>query len=728
MTAPNVNETPKRVAIIGGGCAGLAAALELTDPALDGQYAVTVYQMGWRLGGKGASGRGPHDRIEEHGTHAWMGCYENAFRMIRGVYDSLADERRDCPIVGWRDAFSPLPHIGLAHWSPEQGWDVWSTYFPPLPGLPGDPLGDSHELGTNPFSINGYLLRCVAALGALLEASYAPASRDEDAARRSEDDQQHWHGRVGLVERARRVLAGGLAGLRSPAQLRESLRLLAALFTGVSPPLRALTLGLLELVNERIGQVLGPANHTDQDALLGAAVAEIMATCIRGCIVDGALGSEQGFELVDEWDFRDWLLHHGASERSVNSTFIRGLYNLMFAYEDGDPRRPMLAAGVALRVCVRMFFTYRGALFWRMTAGMGEIVFTPIYQLLRKRGVRFEFFHRLEHLHTITGASPETSRVSALEFSVQARPQADRYEPLIDVRGLPCWPSEPLWGQLEAGETLRAQGREFEAAWDRRCVGSKLLEAGRDFDFVVMAVSLGEIPNVCGELITRHRAWREMVARVKTVATQAFQLWLTPTMEQLGWARGPIMMTGFHHPFDSWADHTPLIPHESWPADHQPGALAYFCNVLAESNPEGSAWTQPDYHRAMRAQAEDNAVDFLERQIGALWPGAVTAAGDFRWELLTAPEGVGPSPLASQYVRANCGPSDRYVLSVPGSTQYRISPLDRHCENLTIAGDWTECGINVGCIEAAVMSGMLAAHALTGWFPSCESIVGYHHP
>src|SRR3954463_6931087 len=57
--------TSTRVAIIGGGCASLTTAFELTRPELAGRYAVTVYQMGWRLGGKGASGRGVHDRIEE---------------------------------------------------------------------------------------------------------------------------------------------------------------------------------------------------------------------------------------------------------------------------------------------------------------------------------------------------------------------------------------------------------------------------------------------------------------------------------------------------------------------------------------------------------------------------------------------------------------------------------------------------------------------------------------
>ncbi len=66
--------------MLGGGCAAMAAAFELSRPEHAGRFEVTVYQMGWRLGGKGASGRGRHDRIEEHGLHLWMGFYENAFR------------------------------------------------------------------------------------------------------------------------------------------------------------------------------------------------------------------------------------------------------------------------------------------------------------------------------------------------------------------------------------------------------------------------------------------------------------------------------------------------------------------------------------------------------------------------------------------------------------------------------------------------------------------------
>ena len=70
----------------------MAAAFELTRPTHRGKYQVTVYQVGWRLGGKGASGRGPADRIEEHGIHIWMGFYENAFRLLRECYAELNRE------------------------------------------------------------------------------------------------------------------------------------------------------------------------------------------------------------------------------------------------------------------------------------------------------------------------------------------------------------------------------------------------------------------------------------------------------------------------------------------------------------------------------------------------------------------------------------------------------------------------------------------------------------
>jgi uncharacterized protein with NAD-binding domain and iron-sulfur cluster len=62
----------------------------------------------------------------------------------------------------------------------------------------------------------------------------------------------------------------------------------------------------------------------------------------------------------------------------------------------------------------------------------------------------------------------------------------------------------------------------------------------------------------------------------------------------------------------------------------------------------------------------------------------------------------------------NIDPSDRYVQSLPGSDQYRLRPDESGYDNLVLAGDWTDCGMNAGCIEAAVMSGLQAANAVLG--------------
>ena len=122
----------------------------------------------------------------------------------------------------------------------------------------------------------------------------------------------------------------------------------------------------------------------------------------------------------------------------------------------------------------------------------------------------------------------------------------------------------------------------------------------------------------------------------------------------------------------------------------------------------------------------------MNRDLDQLWPQAVDAAGRFRWNVLRSPvpdnDSVpDDSRFSSQFWTANINPSDRYSLSLPATLRFRISPLDCDFDNLTVAGDWTDCGFNEGCVEAAVMSGRLAAHAIST-FPPLEDIDGYDHP
>ena len=112
----------KKVAIIGGGMAGLTAAWYLSGRKSRGEIEVTVYQRGWRLGGKGASSRGAHGRIEEHGLHIWLGFYDNAFRLIRDCYEELKRDPRTCPLATWRDAFKEAPDVGLTQRTARGQW------------------------------------------------------------------------------------------------------------------------------------------------------------------------------------------------------------------------------------------------------------------------------------------------------------------------------------------------------------------------------------------------------------------------------------------------------------------------------------------------------------------------------------------------------------------------------------------------------------------------------
>jgi uncharacterized protein with NAD-binding domain and iron-sulfur cluster len=205
---------------------------------------------------------------------------------------------------------------------------------------------------------------------------------------------------------------------------------------------------------------------------------------------------------------------------------------------------------------------------------------------------------------------------------------------------------------------------------------------------------------------------------------------MSPGVADLGWT-GPagVTVSGFVEPFDTWADMAHLLPEESWPAEGAPRSLAYFCSVLPGQAGETDR-SRGSYPAERREEVRRAAVGFLERDVHHLWPAAASAAAGFRWDLLVsglADAPAGAERFASQFWTANVNPSDRYTLSLPGTAEDRISPLDNSYDNLTITGDWTSCGLIAGCVEAAVMSGRLAAHAICR-SPALAEIVGFDHP
>ena len=703
-----------KIAIIGGGCASLAAAFELTRPELTEKFDVTVYQLGWRLGGKGASGRGLCDRIEEHGLHLWMGFYENAFRVIRDCYEELARDPDKCRIATWRDAFSPCPLSAVADLEPDGEWLQWTVLFPGSSGDPGDPVASESR-----WTLGKYLTRCVVLVRSLLDSLYGSelisvvdaAGATSTAASPSD-----------LRERIGRILSIGQLG--TVAALREALRLLEGATRWLPELPQGTLLALHELLKNALELELGRLIREDSGLRRLWEVVDLLLAVVRGFLWHRLLFDPRGLDAINDYDCREWLRMHGASESAVNSAFVRGLYDLAFAYAGGDCNKPSIAAGQAVRGAFRAFFTYRGAFFWKMHGGMGDAVFAPLYEVLSRRGVRFEFFHRLLDIRLGTPLPGQRPFVEALEFEIQAKMRGGgEYAPLIDVRGLPCWPAAPIYDQLVDGERLRASGHDFESYEPTPHARRSLLKLDKDFDWVLLGVGGGALEYVSKQLMEQDPAWRAMVRHTATVATQALQLWLSGDLEELGWRHGPVNLSGFVQPFDTWADMTHLVGEETWPVP--PRAIAYFCSVLPDGPPQTLADKEERTEDVFRS-----AQRFLNNEVGLLWPGAQSASEQFRWELLVSPtdaSAMGRERLRSQYWRANVYPSDRYTLALPGTLDFRISPLDQTYENFTVCGDWTDSGFNEGCVECAVMSGRLAAHALCG-SPALAEVVGYDHP
>lgn len=682
----------------------LTAAYQLSQGDWTDRFErITVYQRGWRLGGKGASSRGPHGRIEEHGLHLLLGYYDRTFDIMRHCYDELDRARSDpeCPILTWDDAVAPSNTVGVTDQDGDR-WLPWVASFPASASQPGGSTAKRLE----PFGLSAADL-AVRSVQLLIEFFRSLAGPDVPA------------GSVYLStspEPKRPTPAPGatpIAILRGASLLGLAVQLswaqrLAALANAAPAP-KGLGLALLDVV-EPLRAALRTAVVADPAARRTYQLVELVTTNLAGMVADGLLGKEDGFAAIDHLDYRDWLRQHGIDPGALDSPLLRGMYDLVFAYEQGDPGRPRFCAGLGLQLATRMLLGYSGGLFWKMQAGMGEVIFAPLYQVLRNRGVEFRFFHRVDALRL----SPDGRSIGSIEIGVQAEVSkgADRYDPLVRVKGLPCWPGAPLYEQLRDREAVH--GVALESFWaPRRDAGRCTLIAGKDFDAVVFGLSVGMVPHVGADLVAHSPAWRSMSDNLATVATQSLQLWLREDERALGWP-GPdgVTVSGFVEPFDTWASMPHLIPAEDWPRPERPRTIAYFCGTLARDDAAGR-----DADATVRARARA----FLDSDVGALWPGAVRAGG-FRWELLcdgASPGEVasaGPERLDSQYWRANVDPSDLYVQSLPGTNQYRLRPDATGFENLFAVGDWTDCGLNAGCVEAATRSGVLGAGGVADRF------------
>ncbi|MEO8605643.1 MAG: NAD(P)-binding protein [bacterium] len=732
------------VTILGGGMASLVTAYELSnlkDANDDPTYAITVYQQGWRLGGKGASSRNAihGDRIEEHGLHVLFGCYENTFRILREIYDtelpkavSALQQRKEWAWLPkpwtFNDAFEGHDLVVMEEAVGDQ-WEPWLTdAVAARPGQPG--IRDGANDGSQ--QLDPWHILHTTTDWAIAWAQRIPAAKE------GED------GRPPLEP-------GALLDFVS----QEVKRAIEALERGEKPPLQAVAylVNARALLRRVLNEEIERAEHVWQAAADSLLVVwrwlrlpsvdhafEHLATLARralggldfiltmtlGLIDDKVLPNCTTWFDIDDYDLRDWLARKGALDVTLRSPIVQGLYAAVFSSDmRPDVERPSraerLAAGTILHVLLRATH-YKGHLFYRMRAGMGETIFTPLYLVLLARGVQFKFFHRVTGLRL----SADRTFVARISFERQAapKPSAPEYVPLRQfprraggtTSPLACWPQGPDSAQLDLPKSLRerlstkASQNSYWAGlenwWDEREGERWDHTPGEESEHVVLGISVGAFSSICRELIEDrdNPAFADMAASVLTTQTQAAQLWINQDLTALGWpaagGRAPIVIP-FAAPLDTWADMTHLAAQESVSGVKH---IAYLCAALWDEEPQPPARRDPGYVARQRARVRGNLVRWLDTSAGVLWPKATTS-GKFNRSLLIG-------GLGKQYSCAVENPSDRYVLAVPGSSAKRLRAHESGYANLYLAGDWTKTALSIGCLEAATMSGIAAARAI----------------
>lgn len=696
-----------RVAILGGGPTSLSTALWLTStPELRERYEVTVYQMGWRLGGKGASGRGEYDRIEEHGLHVLFGFYQNFFHAIRTVYGELARPAGH-PLRTWRQAFHPRDD-GVEEGWVMGAWDPWMIAFPANRAVPGS----AGALLTLPQ----YLSMAFQMLVTLLfgwergyrftRATHPRGRRWEEAKDPPLGGRDPW----GATLLFRFFLGAMVAATHAVRFIRRR----AHWLVGIYETLRRVVWWRVKRLAARSRR--GHRIWLDLDVLLA------MAT---GILVD-ELFLRDGFATVDDQDFKEWLVRHGVHEETLETTLVRTIYDAAFSYENGDPDRMRVSAGSAVRVLTRWAATYKGAAFYRMHAGMGDVVFAPLYQVLKKRGVRFEFFYKVESLHVSeTGASIQRIRVNR---QARVKPEIAEYDPLKTVKGLECWPALPLYEQLADADRLK--GIDLESYYSGY-VGEVIdLEQGRDFDQVVFGIPIGAVRFLCGELIANPRTpqWKRMVEHVKSVQTESAQLWFTEDLQALGWPGPQPLLSLFVEPYNTWADMSQVLEFEAWSGGVEAKDVSYFTGAQRGPTDPPLPDEDPDFERRMTAAAEADLLKFLKCEdtgphgegiggVTTLMPNAMDARNppSLDYSLLVDPrDRRGEARVAWQFWKSNCGPSERCTISLPGTNAYRMRADATGYDNLFVTGDWIDNDLHIAFMEASFQSGILTARAVSG--------------
>ena len=672
----------KRIAILGGGMASLTAAYQLTKtPELRAQNDVTLYQIGWRLGGKAASGRDSLDRNCEHGLHVWFGFYENTFQLIQELY-AARDPHVDWALKTWQDAVKPQNFTPIGMPNADGSWTTFPLTWPSNLGVPG-------EGGLLPT-----IWEVIETVGDFIVLLLEGKERASFEAIMAVAGPTPGHTDVDL--RPERVMEAAMGLVRGLAEEVGD-----ALQEGLDR-----VLDLVGWTHKAHGGTVAAGAHPQSAHSIVHDVIDIFFAVLRGVATDIIVPNAPLISL-DEMEFCDWLLKHGADPKvTARSSVIRAIYDTTFQYEEGDDTKRALAAGTGLGTIMRIVGTYKGSCMWLVQAGMGEVMVGPLYQHLVDAGVKFEFFHKVS---SIEPGDPEDAMVNKVRFEVQAQTVSGAYQPVRVENGMVIWPTQPHWDQLSGGAAMKTAGVNFESHWANwPPAAEKVIEAGTDFDVVVLGIALGALkqlnpqdPSLCAGLIAQSPAFANWINNTGIIPSMGVQLWSDKTLGELGWIQGkPALVSGPEY-LNIWADMSPVLAFESG-GQSSSKSLHYLTGTYSTQlyKQPRSATTTP---AAAAADIRAQTVDWLNDEVKSWWPLA-RSSGGFDWSVLTAPVGVtGEARLDAQYLRANIDPTECCTLAAPGKTKYRLHAAESGFHNLILCGEGTAFGLTTS-FEGAVMS------------------------
>jgi uncharacterized protein with NAD-binding domain and iron-sulfur cluster len=679
----------RRVIIIGAGISGLTAAHELTrTPRARARWQVEIVEMGHRVGGRLSSAHRPDawQRNEEHGLHVWFGWYDNTFRLAEQVWQ---DWRRppDCPWSDIHDALRPIC-VSEHGFADAASVELRRLHMPRNADRPG------HVEHRSSLGRVSTWLDLARALSSTWSGLLAGAREGNPSG-------------AGL-------LAPMQAALRNPALARALDRLVrpslarfewAAAEHEVAVRLqRGAAVGAFIARMHRGVLALALTGARENPGALALAHAlDLALAIIRGvCSLEHRLLEDGDLDRISAWELSEWLGRHGADAATLrDSRLLECMYDIPFAYRDGDRARRVLEAGTALRFSYRMFADYKHTLAYLLRAGAGETLVAPLFELLRARGVGYRPFHRLARVEL----DPEKRVLERLIFVRAARVrELGRYDPLLTRGGLRGFRADPDWTQLCEGEALARRGVDFYSRFGDRGESDEIvLERGVDFDDVVLALPLGSVmPDADGHSPVRawldaHPPAQACLAKLHLVPTVAAQLWFKESAAALGIEDLAAVTWGL--PYSVACNMSPVIEHEAWPAPG-PGACVYLCGAWPLRSVAAAA-SDTDAPKADLAAARAALITQLDVQLGSLGTRPPT---------LYAPAGVDTWDV--QYVRANLEPWDLADLAMPGADAVRLDAAQSGLDNLALAGSWVRTPVNSTSVEAAVCSGLAAARAL----------------